>query len=302
MIVAKVINILLVVFLAIQFSSTIDSKNQQFRTSSAPYISGDSFRAIADHIFDETQWPSRYEVKQGDIIFVKTDYLDRFFSQVHSNIKNQYILITHNSDYSAPDKFEPFLDDEKIIVWFGQNPTIQGHRKFVAIPIGIANQCWPHGDVTHFDTVIKGSLHAERKYLLGINFRPTTNKDARMYVYEMFNHISWCKNIENFNHIKYLKNMTQAKFVLSPAGNGLDCHRTWETLLVGAFPVVKSSCLDELLVGLPVVIIDDWRNISSDFLNDVYDYMICHIDQYCYEKLYFDYWKTLIYKYKNHDT
>ena len=45
-----------------------------YRPSSYPFISGDTFRSIADHIIDETNQslnPDR--VKPYDIIFLKTD-------------------------------------------------------------------------------------------------------------------------------------------------------------------------------------------------------------------------------------
>ncbi|MEW9836648.1 hypothetical protein [Mesorhizobium marinum] len=47
--------------------------------------------------------------------------------------------------------------------------------------------------------------------------------------------------------------------VLSTHGNGLDCHRTWELLLLGCIAVTKTSSLDPLYKGLPVAILDDWR-------------------------------------------
>ena len=78
----------------------------QQRPCSAPFISGDGFRAISDHIFDETtnninlSWVST--VAPGDSIFVKTEMLSQFFPLVHNRIEAPYILITHNSDYSSP--------------------------------------------------------------------------------------------------------------------------------------------------------------------------------------------------------
>ena len=32
---------------------------------------------------------------------------------------------------------------------------------------------------------------------------------------------------------------TQYKFILSPKGHGLDCHRTFEILLLGGIPVLE---------------------------------------------------------------
>ena len=62
------------------------------------------------------------------------------------------------------------------------------------------------------------------------------------------------------------KNMVEYAFVLSPFGNGMDCHRTWEALLCGCIPIVRSSVFNELFDGLPVLIVDKWEDISLQLL------------------------------------
>jgi len=52
-------------------------------------------------------------------------------------------------------------------------------------------------------------------------------------------------------------------FVISAAGNGLDCHRTWELLYLGSIVVTKTSPLDRLFDGLPVVIVEDWNEVGD---------------------------------------
>jgi hypothetical protein len=57
------------------------------------------------------------------------------------------------------------------------------------------------------------------------------------------------------------------KFVISPEGAGLDCHRTWESLLLGCIPIVKTSTLDNLFKNLPVMIVENWNDVTLDNLN-----------------------------------
>jgi len=61
-------------------------------------------------------------------------------------------------------------------------------------------------------------------------------------------------------------NMLEYAFVLSPFGNGMDCHRTWEALLCGCIPIVRSSVFNELFEGLPVLIVDKWEDVSLELL------------------------------------
>lgn len=63
------------------------------------------------------------------------------------------------------------------------------------------------------------------------------------------------------------KTKGQYAFSISPHGNGLDCHRTWEDLILGCIVIVKTSPLDSLYEGLPVVIVRDWEEINEENLN-----------------------------------
>jgi hypothetical protein len=67
---------------------------------------------------------------------------------------------------------------------------------------------------------------------------------------------------------EYLMALGQHRFVLSPRGNGLDAHRTWEALLVGAIPIVRSSALNPLYDGLPVLIVNDWPEVTPALLRE----------------------------------
>ena len=51
-------------------------------------------------------------------------------------------------------------------------------------------------------------------------------------------------------------------FEISPRGSGFDCHRTWEAILLRTIPIVRTSYVDPLYDGFPVVIVSDWREIT----------------------------------------
>lgn len=264
------------------------------RETSAPYISGDSFRAIAHYIYDETNQSLKGEhIKPKSIIFVKTDYLKKFFTTIHPTIPHKYILITHNSDYGSPAEFVKYLEDEKLYKWFGQNPTIMHHEKFTAIPIGIANKMWGHGNTAIFNHALHANVK-QSQYLLGINFSVGTRPNVRQYVYNLFHSKQFCKNIGSPDLFTYLVNMKKTQFILSPRGNGLDCHRTWEALLMGTIPILQHSNMDEILSDLPVLIVNQWSDITEDFLKEQYDYIKNNFTKYNHSKIRFEYWQKLI--------
>ena len=90
----------------------------------------------------------------------------------------------------------------------------------------------------------------------------------------------------------YLEDLASSYFVLSPRGHGLDCHRTWEALYMGAIPIVKSSGMDALFSDLPVLIVKDWSEITESFLLKKWAEM--KNTHYNFEKLYLSYWLSWI--------
>lgn len=82
------------------------------------------------------------------------------------------------------------------------------------------------------------------------------------------------------------------KFVLSPRGAGIDCHRTWEVLAMGSIPIVLSSSIDDVFKGLPVIIVQTWSEINKEFLHNKYNEIMKNKgnNKYKMEKLQIDYW------------
>ena len=87
---------------------------------------------------------------------------------------------------------------------------------------------------------------------------------------------------------------------LSPRGNGLDCHRTWEALYLDIIPIVWHSTLDSLYTDLPIIVIHDWKEVNEQFLRDkLHEISFKKLQQpslYRYNKLRNAYWYQLILK------
>jgi hypothetical protein len=57
-------------------------------------------------------------------------------------------------------------------------------------------------------------------------------------------------------------------FVISPEGAGMDCHRTWEAILLGCIPIIKRNPITPLVENLPVLIVEDWSQVSKNTMLD----------------------------------
>ena len=273
---------------------------------SLPFVSSHSFRGMADAALDETTRgktlvPAPEDLKNITkkrllVIFVKTDFVTHFFDAYHEKVPGYYILITGGSDLSVPSGFTSHnpqgllslhdkLNFSKLVHWFGVNTDII-HHKLSTIPIGINNaMAGPSAEVylaarkQAFETVTK-------QRLLILNFFPRTHEHSQAI--ELFTKMPWAecrpKNSENIwayqtyqnnngtlteaeLHQKWLVDMAQYKFALSPAGNGMDCYRTWEMMIMGVIPIVRSSTLDMVFADIPaVLIVDRWEDVTKELL------------------------------------
>ena len=67
---------------------------------------------------------------------------------------------------------------------------------------------------------------------------------------------------EQLSRPAYRERMRGSCFVMSPPGNGVDCHRTWEAIALGAVPVVLRSALASTLVdAAPIVAVTSWEEV-----------------------------------------
>ena len=94
--------------------------------------------------------------------------------------------------------------------------------------------------------------------------------------------------------ISFLRKLRENSFVITPRGNGVDTHRLWETLYMGGIPIIrKDPMLKDLVKDLPVLVVDDWRQIHDlKFLERSW-YEI-RSKTHRFEKLDIDYWKKKI--------
>ncbi|CAF3654651.1 unnamed protein product [Rotaria socialis] len=258
-----------------EMNSKIFKHSGCYRETSYPFISGDTFRAMADHVYDETtlitDWSKKVQqISDGDIVFLKTDYLCDFFS-LFTSISGRFILVTHNGDSSAPGRFKIFLWSDKLLGWFASNPDFE-HPKLYPIPIGLANTYVSHGNMTIFMDALGKDVKpgANRNILVYINFSIGTNLMQRSRALSHFrnftrNHLAKLRT----PFYQYLDDLGNSRFVLSPPGNGLDCHRTWEAQLMGAIPIVLSSTLNSLFSGTPTIIVSTWEQVTEASLRAI---------------------------------
>jgi len=227
------------------------------------FICGDEFKALCDFSFDEDGFKKNENKNQffkEPLVFIKTDYL---FDLIDKVVSEPIRIITHNSDLCIDEKYIPLLNCENIIHWYGQNISIN-HPKLSSIPIGIANPKWPHGNKQILQECV--NKNHKKTNLVYANFTVGTNPTERGLCLSSVkkNSIDFISGLSFEN---YLDDLSKSMFSISPNGNGIDCHKTWESLYLNTIPIVTKSINSSQYSHLPILIIEKWDDLDKIELN-----------------------------------
>lgn len=238
------------------FWLTFERYPNLFRPSSKPYISGDTFRGFANHIFDESKTLNTENIEERDIVFVSGNLIDTFFKYFHPKINEKYILLTHNSDRNINEMEASYLD-EKVLHWFAQNLGVV-NNKISLLPIGLENlRRLKYGRKKWFSSDL---VDIKTKNIL-FSFDLTTNYKERQKAYEVLN-VDLEYQIFS-TPSKYFNELSKSKFVITPEGNGYDTHRIWESLIFKTFPIMQESKFTKNLkdLGVPGIFLQNWSDL-----------------------------------------
>lgn len=235
----------------------------------------DLFQKKCDHIYWSNAQPSPNTCFQGgDVVFCKIDEVLRFF-EILRLTRKYVVLVTGEGDYPCDVFRQQFLPCN-VIRWFATNVT-DPHPKVTALPLGLGGM-QDAVTLNIRDQFLKSpdaanSCIVPRDQWLYINFRPETNPLIRQKIYDSFKtrakQESWmtfempdhCGNNKNFS-----EQLKRHRFVLTPPGNGIDTHRLWESLALGAYPIALKSSVLEPFEALPILFVDHYDEVTLDFL------------------------------------
>jgi hypothetical protein len=249
-------------------------------------------------------------VKQGDRVYVCTAAIPTFARTFLPNLTVKIVLVSGDADEYIP-AVDPsgctsILNSPYIVQWFAQNCLVD-HAKMVKIPIGMDYHAlsempypypWgpkepPYKQEATIQRLIDGSLPFwQRKPMCYTTFNIEMNRGDRLDAYLtlpselVFYEASLVLRLDSH------KRQTDYAFVVSPYGYGFDCHRTWEALVLGCIPIVKSNAMDSLFDDLPVLIIKEWSDITQELLDSTI--RIFKEKTFNYDKLKMKYWQNLI--------
>jgi len=237
-------------------------------------ISGLAFHKLADWSFCE-----RYAIKvkppvfttENDIVFINLDDFNECMNMLNTiRNPNKFILISHNSDktfnHTHLNALKKYVNKIYAINNICEDPCV------VTIPIGFRD--WPIHTGPILQNILNQTAHLNKTNLVYMNFDITTNRKKRMECFNVFANKNWVTQESNVPMVNFYLKMLQSKYVLSPEGDGIDCHRIYESIYFNSIPILKTSQMDFFYKNWPVIIVNDWNEINENVLIENYEHHI----------------------------
>ena len=228
-------------------------------------------------------------VRDGELVWVRSTALPQFVREALPRIHARFALVTGDEDWSIPSDFDRAADicsHPNVVCWFAQNfDGTDSSGRILPLPIGmdfhtISNAArWGHAQASPAQQeaelqALRSTMPANGQRLLRVHADFHFNRHSRALMGETraaVEAVLRANPLVDFqrrrvSRARLWRNKTRYAFTVSPHGNGLDCHRTWESLALGNIVIVRRSPLDPLYEGLPVAIVERWEDINRERL------------------------------------
>lgn len=265
------------------------------RPPSYPYLSGDGFRLVCPHRYEDGA-ESAFEpraIAPYETVFCDAWRLKDFLQGPARSIERPFSIVSHNGDPNIDESILPLLPPS---LWrlFGQNVLAEDPR-LVPLPIGLENK-WLHcnGIVGDYRRLRRG--RAEKRARILTAFTIGTNETIRRPIIDQLSKSRFADRVSRMNARAYRKLAINYMFIASPPGNGADCHRTWEAMYLRSIPIVLRSTMTESFaaLGLPLCLVNSFDEVAAwgeTELVSLYDRLSPGFES---EALWFGFWERKI--------
>ena len=262
-------------------------------------------------------------------VYVNTAALEFFCRTILPKIKAPIVLVTGDSDNSLPNRsmnldfIARLLSHPKIKRWYCQNLCCRV-QNLHALPIGLdyhtlstrdafgQNMKQPIDQETSLKDISRlRRPFWERQVKCYTNFaysmrhssgEPIEYADIRKAALSYVNSDLYDIEKKSASREECWRNQLDYAFVISPPGNGLDCHRTWEALNLGCIPIILRPNFSgaheqwqlDVYDELPVLVVGLWEDITQTLLDDTVRRF--ESTRFNYDKLSLKYWLDKIHE------
>jgi hypothetical protein len=272
---------------------------QEARAAANPLLARVLVRDACDVIWDrEVDTPPVElfgELPYGALVHVNARYVPRFIDEIMPKLRGPIVL--HSGFETVTTRYEGFeriIECPLILHWYLEHFELdrQHLSRVTPLPIGLdIHKLTPRPGSNHgFNLGIPASPANQQLSLEAIRetIPPIAERPLKAYANFHLNMDTFLRSSEakkrrpaRLEAMRKLKGKDytffepkqrarhavwarhrEFAFEISPRGNGIDCHRTWEALILKTIPIVRTSRIDPIYDGLPVAIVNDWDEVT----------------------------------------
>ena len=289
-------------FRVLRGRSQSTSEISEVQVSSFPFVSGDTFLQMAGYVFEDTAVLHRYGPNQ-DVCFVsgpvaiRSDFLDRTKRFLDEQEPGKFTLIIHNGDQipteTVLEQLGGIFDRVYSVNVLSETSNVR------ALPIGLENaRLNNNGRLTYYLEGLEEPRSNNRPRLVMSSFHVSNNPLVRQPTADIFRASRFGFDGHSWKRQEYRDVLKQTCFVISPPGNGPDCHRTWEAMYHKTIPVIETRHNLFQHVDLPILTVNSYHDFFKMPLDERLS-LYHKIMSRGYPALYMDYWIELINKARN---
>jgi len=203
--------------------------------------------------------------------------IDQFDRLVLPNLKTKITLFTSDGDLDIPDDLDPamferIIRNPNIERWYTQN--LNAHfmsEKLRPIPIGLdlhaKRGAGRDRQVIRTFREIRAKLDRQNRKrdprILADCLLRVTHGERETLLQEISSNPAFVTLNDRVSFKEILHLYGTHRFVLSLRGNGRDCYRTWESLMMGAIPIIVGEENFALTHDLPALKIKSHKDLLA---------------------------------------
>jgi hypothetical protein len=251
----------------------------QKRVDSYPFLSSDTYFFQSDiRIESGDNIRSIMEADESSIIYLNGNLSEDVFTSLIKELKKRQLwfarLIVGDSDFPLAEsillELKPYFV-EIYCVNYCEEPI--GPIK--NLPLGLESQRYRSaGQIRDFKKLPSYETW-KRPHGILVAWNDDTYVNERKPARDLLRVSPFVYEFSNRVPARLIhKMMRSSKFVACPRGNGIDTHRFWESLYLGALPVILKGNRLSSQTDWPCLEIDSWQEVNdwtSTYLTDIYE-------------------------------
>jgi len=250
-----------------RIARTIVKYPRDKRVNSFPYLNSDTYSFLCDITIDRQEDFADLGTLRGEsIVYVNGNLLisleQEFLSCLSLRFEPLAAIVIGDSDKPPTASF--LIDIQKYCKIVACVNVSSNTKGVWPLPLGLESQRYRSaGQIRDFKKLPKLCVKSRSIGIL-VAWNDETNLKERILARRQITKSDSCLEMRRRVPARYIHAlMRRSLLVPCPPGNGKDTHRFWESLYLGALPVVLGRDVIPAYAQYPYVAFEDWSELSQ---------------------------------------